>query len=133
MIDIAAIYIDKARESLAGAESEFANHRYNNCANRSYYACFLAGIAALFRAGVRPSGPNLSWSHRFVAARFDGDLINRRKIYSSELRNVISHNHVVRLRADYDEESVTQTEANRSLRRSRAFVTAVTAEGGGAR
>ena len=30
-------YLDKAIESLAGAESEYANKRYNNCANRCYY------------------------------------------------------------------------------------------------
>src|SRR5205823_6359850 len=42
---------DKALESLAGAESELANGRYNNAANRAYYACFQAAIAALQRAG----------------------------------------------------------------------------------
>ena len=43
------LYTDKAQESLAGAESEFANGRYNNCANRCYYACFQTAIAALLR------------------------------------------------------------------------------------
>ena len=38
--EIAAIFLAKAEESLAGAESEYANGRYNNCANRCYYACF---------------------------------------------------------------------------------------------
>ena len=33
-------YLEKAVESLAGAESEYVNGRYNNCANRCYYACF---------------------------------------------------------------------------------------------
>jgi hypothetical protein len=68
-----------------------------------------------------------------VAAQFDGGLINRRKLYPTDLRNVVAHNHVVRLRADYDEGPLTQTEANRALRRSRAFVTAVGTEGGGVR
>ena len=31
-------YLDKAIKSLAGAESEYANRRYNNCANRCYHA-----------------------------------------------------------------------------------------------
>ena len=33
-------YLDKAIESLVGAESEYADRRYNNCANRCYYAMF---------------------------------------------------------------------------------------------
>ena len=43
------IYLAKAEESLRTAESEFANGRYNSCANRCYYACFQAAIAALLR------------------------------------------------------------------------------------
>jgi uncharacterized protein (UPF0332 family) len=45
------IYLAKATESLLTAESEFANGRYNSCANRCYYACFQAAIAALIREG----------------------------------------------------------------------------------
>lgn len=30
-------YLEKAIESLAGAESEYANRRYNNCANLSLW------------------------------------------------------------------------------------------------
>ena len=37
-------YLDKAAESLAGAASEFVNRRYNNCANRAYYACFQSAV-----------------------------------------------------------------------------------------
>ena len=50
------IYLAKATESLQTAESEFANGRYNSCANRCYYACFQAAIAALLREGIRPRG-----------------------------------------------------------------------------
>lgn len=32
--DVTQIYLFKAEESLAGAESEFINGRYNNTANR---------------------------------------------------------------------------------------------------
>lgn len=35
-----SIYLTKAEESLLGAESEYANGRNNNCANRCYYAAF---------------------------------------------------------------------------------------------
>ena len=62
MDDEAAVYQAKAEESLAGAEVEFASGRYNNSANRAYYACFQAAVAALIRAGVRPTGGG-EWSH----------------------------------------------------------------------
>jgi uncharacterized protein (UPF0332 family) len=39
-------YLVKSAESLAGAESEYANGRFNNSANRAYYACFHAAVAA---------------------------------------------------------------------------------------
>src|SRR5215831_8795083 len=61
------IYLIKATESLQTAESEFANGRYNSCANRCYYACFQAAIAALLSDGIRSSG---QWSHEFVQGGF---------------------------------------------------------------
>jgi uncharacterized protein (UPF0332 family) len=64
-----AIYLAKASESLLTAESEYANGRYNSCANRCYYACFQAAIAALLGEGIRPAG---QWSHEFVQAQFVG-------------------------------------------------------------
>ena len=120
--------LDKALESFAGAESEFVNERYNNTANRAYYAVFQAAIAALQQAGLRPT--RTSWSHEFVPAQFDGVLIGRRKLYPAELRGVLSRNAAVRLSADYDEDPVTQTEASRALGRSRAFVRAIHTGGG---
>ena len=65
------IYLAKADENLRTAESEFANGRYNSCANRCYYACFQAAIAALLREGIRPHG---QWSHAFVQAQLVGVL-----------------------------------------------------------
>ena len=69
------IYLAKAEESLRTAESEFANSRYNSCANRCYYACFQAAIAALLSEGIRPRG---QWSHEFVQGQFVGVFINPR-------------------------------------------------------
>lgn len=63
------------------------NGRYNNCANRCYYACFQAAIAALQDAGIRPTGPQ--WSHAYVPSQFDGVLIYRRKRYPTELRGIL--------------------------------------------
>ena len=39
-------FLDKARESLEGARLAHAGGRYNNSANRSYYACFVRRVGA---------------------------------------------------------------------------------------
>ncbi|MCL4544836.1 MAG: HEPN domain-containing protein [Chloroflexi bacterium] len=117
------IFFSKATESFAGAQSEFVNGRFNNCANRCYYACFQAAIAALDKAGIQPQGDQ--WNHRFVPAQFDGQLINRRKLYPTELRTTLSRVYALRQTADYEETSVTETEASRSLRRSQTFLEAI--------
>ena len=121
------IYQAKATESLLTAESEYVNGRYNSCANRCYYSCFQAAIAALLREGIRPRG---QWSHEFVHAQFVGVLINQRKRYDSDLRRVLADNQILRDQADYRAELVTPTQAGRALRRSRMLVTAVQRRGG---
>jgi uncharacterized protein (UPF0332 family) len=121
------IYLTKAYESLLTAESEFANGRYNSCANRTYYACFRAAIAAIITEGIRPAG---QWNHQFVQAQFVGVLINKRKRYESELRRVLSDNQILRDKADYRPEFVTATQASRALRRTRQFVSAIRRRGG---
>lgn len=122
------LFLEKAEESLAGAESEFANGRYNNTANRCYYACFQAAIAALVAAGVRARGRE--WGHAFVQAQFAGELIHRRKQYPAQLRDTLGRNLLLRQTADYGPGRVTQTEASRALRRTREFVAAIQARGG---
>ena len=121
------IYLAKATESLLAAESEFINGRYNSCANRCYYSCFQAAIAALLREGIRPRG---QWSHEFVQGQFVGVLINQRKRYDSDLRRVLADNQILRDQADYRTELVTQAQANRALRRTRTFINAVRQRGG---
>ena len=120
------IYLTKAEESLRTAESEFANGRYNSCANRCYYACFQAAIAALLAEGVRARG---QWSHEFVQGQFVGVLINQRHLYDTQLRRVLADNQNVREKADYRPELVNATQASRALRRTRTFVAAVRQRG----
>jgi uncharacterized protein (UPF0332 family) len=123
MIESGQIYLDKAVESLEGSESEFVNHRFNNVANRSYYACFQAAIAALIQAGIQPSGSQ--WGHDSVQSQFVGQLINRRKLYSARLRNILEQNYRLRATADYQREWVSETRADRALSRAEEFVEAV--------
>lgn len=112
-------FLEKAIQSLAGAESEFNRGRYDNTANRCYYSCFQAAIAALQRAEILPSG---KWEHVFVQSRFEGQLVYRRKLYPTELRGTLEHCYTLRAKGDYDEDPVTETEAYRTLRRARTLV-----------
>jgi uncharacterized protein (UPF0332 family) len=122
MDDDAAVYLAKAAESLANAESELRAGRYNSRANRCYYACFQVAIAALTQEGIQPRD---RWTHESVQAQFTGQLINRRKRFSSELGSVLSDNQTLRVDADYRPKHVTDTQAGRALRKARMFINAV--------
>jgi uncharacterized protein (UPF0332 family) len=128
VIDLAEILLRKAEESLAGAESEFANRRFNNCANRCYYACYQAAIYALIRAGIRSPGRSGTWGHDFVQAQFNGELIGRRKRYSSQLRDALRQTYALREKADYELDLVTEVRAARALRKAAEFVDSVKGE-----
>jgi uncharacterized protein (UPF0332 family) len=123
MDDDVRIYLAKVAESLKTAESEYEQGRYNSCANRCYYACFQAAIAALLREGIRTTGKQ--WGHDFVQARFNGELINRRKRFSASLRQILPDNQALRDLGDYGSMHVTEIEAGRALRKAQAFVAAV--------
>lgn len=125
-------FLAKAEESLAGAEAELAANRYNNCANRAYYACFQAAMYALWHAGIRPPGSGVRWNHDFVQAEFVGRLINRRKLYPPELRDTLHRSYDLREIADYKTRRVTAVEAHHVVRRSRDLVRAVRQRTGGA-
>ncbi len=118
-------YLAKAIESLEGAESELANRRYNNCANRCYYACFQAAIAALLAAGIQARSSRGHWRHENIQAQFIGQLINRRRRYASALRRNLGENMVLRQKADYETEPISEIQAARAIRRAREFVNAI--------
>jgi uncharacterized protein (UPF0332 family) len=99
-----------------------------NAANRAYYACFQAAVAALLREDIRP-GANAGWAHAFVQSQFAGTLINRRKRYAPDLRDTLPQNLMLRQRADYEEQRISQTQSQRALNRKRAFVDSIQ-EGG---
>ena len=126
MIEFADVYLHKADQSLAGAESEFVNNRFNNCANRCYYGAFQAAIAALMREGLAPSGgPEGEWSHKFVQASYAGELIRRRKRYPAFMRDALSDLLVLRVTADYRHDNVTRRQAVRAIQTARTLVEAV--------
>jgi len=121
-------YMRKATESLTGAQNEYDNRRFNNSANRAYYAAFQASISALIRDGIWRNDGN--WPHTFVQSEFAGRLINRRHRYPPGLRSTLSDLQRFRHRADYRHASITRTDANTAVRQSREFVEAVRAGSG---
>ena len=133
MIELSVDYFDKAQESLDGAQSEFINGRYNNCANRCYYAAFQAAIFALIRAGITPGGRLEEWGHDFVQAQFIGHLINRRKLYPATLRVTLEQNYRLRQVADYRRDDVSDVRAARAVSRSETFLEALRQPEGRAR
>jgi uncharacterized protein (UPF0332 family) len=122
----AEAYREKAVESLAGAESEFDNGRFNNSANRAYYAAFQAAIAALLRHGIRRN--DRKWPHTYVQSEFAGRLIQRRHRFPSHLRDTLAELQLLGHRADYEGGSVARADARRALRRSHEIVDAVRLE-----
>lgn len=121
----AAVYLLKAQENLDCALSELESRRYNSRANRCYYACFQAAIAAHLRAEIRASGTRNDWPHSFVQSQFAGQLVNRRHLFPSELRSILPELQVIRHSADYDPELVTEAEARRVVRRAGRFLDAI--------
>jgi len=124
-VEEARTYLTKAVESLTSAEIDFAAARYNSCANRAYYACFQAAVAALLVAGIRPASPRGEWSHEFVQSQFNGLLIIRRKVYPAALRRVLRDTMAVRDKADYTPASVSPRVTGRVLQAAQEFVQAI--------
>jgi len=118
-------YLTKAIESLTGAESEFTNGRYNNCANRCYYAMFQAAVAALIVAGIQPAGERGQWEHDFVQARFSGVLVHRRKLYPADLAPLLPQIFDIRRIADYTVSATSRKVAQHALQKARVLVSAV--------
>jgi uncharacterized protein (UPF0332 family) len=118
-------FLDKAHESLEGAKLAHAGGRYNNSANRSYYACFQAAVHALLAVGITAPGRGTHWDHGFVQGQFNGILIHRRHRYGSDLSAILRDNYDVRADADYKSDPVREIVARRALRRAERFVAAI--------
>jgi len=125
VINAGTTFLDKARESLEGARQAHAGGRFNNCANRSYYACLQAAIHALLIAQVKPQSDGTVWNHGHVQGQFSGLLISRRHRYSPALKSVLTDDYELRAQADYTERPVSEITAFRALRRAERFVTAI--------
>jgi uncharacterized protein (UPF0332 family) len=125
------VYLAKALESLEGTESELANRRYNNCANRCYYASFQAAVAALLAAGIQARSSKGHWRYQTVQSQFAEHLVNRRRHFPASLRTVLAANMKLRQEADYETDRISEVQAHRAVRRSREFVNTIRQREGG--
>lgn len=125
----AEAFLAKAEENLHIATTGYSEGWYNACANRSYYACFQAVIAAPIWAWVKPTSCRGDWGHAFVQAQFAGQLVSRAKTYPSTLRDTLPRLLALREKADYEPVAVSEREAAHALRRAEVFVAAVRESG----
>jgi uncharacterized protein (UPF0332 family) len=124
----AEAYLAKAAESLASAEADPAAGRFNSSANRAYYACFQAAVAALIHFGLHVADPRPAPGHDATQALFARELVQRRKVFPAELRRTLPELIGIRHAADYWATGVSEREAARALARARGFVEAVRTE-----
>lgn len=113
--------IERAQESLQAAKVCLQAGYVNSSVSRAYYAMFQAAQVALAAIGLGRA----TWSHAGLQASFATELISRRKMYPSVLRDYLSVGLRVRHAADYGDPGVSRKVAERTLRRATAFVTAV--------
>jgi uncharacterized protein (UPF0332 family) len=119
-------YLAKAQENLASTENDLVHDRYNSCARSAYYACFHAASAALIHAGDVGATPERLWGHDRVQAYFVGQLIQRRKRYPARMRRTLTDLLAICHKAHYRAVSVSQREAQQTVRRAQTFVRTIT-------
>jgi len=112
------IFLAKAGENIQAAELLFENEMYHASANRAYYAAFHAAVAALAHAGIELVG----LGHDSVQARFNGELIRRRKVYPGRFKSYLPDLQTVRDDADYKLRLLSQRVAKRQLDKAKEYV-----------
>lgn len=120
------IWLDKADENLAAAQSCFDHSQYNAGANRLYYAMFHAALAALAQNDFVPASGKVS--HEWVQANFSSRLIHRRKTYPARLQSYLPEAFRIRVVADYETITVSKSIAANQLKKAKEFVETIKLE-----
>ena len=106
-------WLAKATENLTAANLCWQHGLRNASVNRAYYAMFHAAIAALIHHGISKSGE--MWKHEFVQAEFSRALIQRRKVFSSRLKDALLKAMEQRHVADYEIKPINERTARQIL------------------
>lgn len=113
--------LERAQESLRAAQVCMDAGLVNSAASRAYYAMFQGAQVALASVGVTRQ----AWSHPALQAAFTTELIHRRKLLATRLRDYLSSGLALRQAADYGRDGVSLKVAQRMVRRAHEFVTAI--------
>lgn len=99
-----------------------------NCAaNRSYYAAYLAELAALQKLDPLKL-PDEGWQHPTVVNAFNARLVRKSKTFRAALIEDVSYLESQRIKADYKAEHVSEADAIECYQRATRVVEAIRRE-----
>jgi uncharacterized protein (UPF0332 family) len=119
----ASSLMGKATQAMASARVLLDLGDVDGASNRSYYAMFDAAQAALLMSGV-PAPETLGKTHRGLIKTFSAYLVKDGPV-SKELGRQLKRAEEMRLVADYNGESVTQSDAAELVVHAELFVSAM--------
>ena len=121
----ARAFLDKARQSMAGAEREYAADAFDNVANRCYYAAFQAAISILLEIRAVSPAKIGGMKHPYVRSEFASVVVRRKKLLTGVERKDMDELATARDIADYLVTSTGKERAKRLLDVARRIVQAV--------
>ena len=121
----AELLMAKATQAVASARMLLDTNDADGASNRAYYAMFDAAQAALLKTGG-PAADALGKTHRGVINAFSAYLVKDGPV-SKEFGRQLKRAEEVRLVADYNRESVTQTDAAELVIQAELFLQAMQA------
>jgi uncharacterized protein (UPF0332 family) len=116
----------KARQACSSARVLLNTGDVDGACNRAYYAMFDAARAALL-ASHAPVGPELGKTHSGLIAAFSLHLVKNGPL-TKDIGRLLNRGEEVRLVADYNGDSVTQTDAERQVAEAELFVNTIDSE-----
>ena len=109
----------RAIENFHSSEALFDLGYYNASANRAYYAIFHCALVELMKRGYKPPV-----DHRNVQSMFINELINRKKVFSSQMKKIFIDAMELRIDADYDK-GVSKSDAKKQVNFTSIFLKTV--------
>lgn len=119
----ASSLMGKANQAMASARVLLELGDVDGASNRAYYAMFDAAQAALLMSGV-PAPETLGKTHRGLINTFSAYLVKDGPV-SKDLGRQLKRAEEMRLVADYNGESVTQSDAADLVVHAELFVSAM--------
>jgi uncharacterized protein (UPF0332 family) len=96
---------------------------YDASANRSYYAVFDAAFVACLHYGVQ-----VQPDHAKVLSAFCGELVARRKIFSSNYKAMLYDLQRLRNQSDYEGSAISQKKAQQAVKTATTITTIILQE-----